>query len=112
MRTGLLLLLLGMFLVARTVTKDSTNRNLVDRILGVPPGTGKATHSATGSTGGTGHPVKDAASNALKNANPLHKPDPHVTVSPVPPFITPHFGPLPAPDLTDLVPSIPHVNFP
>jgi hypothetical protein len=35
MRTGLVLLLLGMFLVARTVTHDSTGRNLVDRILGV-----------------------------------------------------------------------------
>jgi hypothetical protein len=37
MRTGLVLLLLGVFLIARTVTHDSTGRNLVDRILGVKP---------------------------------------------------------------------------
>lgn len=32
MRTGLLLVLIGVFIVARTVRKDATGRNLVDRI--------------------------------------------------------------------------------
>lgn len=31
---GLLLLLLGVFLVTRSVTKDATGRTLIDRILG------------------------------------------------------------------------------
>jgi hypothetical protein len=34
MATGFILLLLGLWLVFRTVTKDDGDRNLVDRILG------------------------------------------------------------------------------
>jgi hypothetical protein len=33
---GLLLLLVGVFLVTRSVTKDATGRTLIDRILGNP----------------------------------------------------------------------------
>jgi hypothetical protein len=33
---GLLLLLVGVFLVTRTVTKDATGRTLIDRVLGNP----------------------------------------------------------------------------
>lgn len=35
MATGLLLVLIGVFLVLRTVVKDGQGRNLVDRILGM-----------------------------------------------------------------------------
>jgi hypothetical protein len=33
---GLLLLLVGVFLLTRSVTKDATGRTLIDRILGNP----------------------------------------------------------------------------
>ncbi len=35
MATGLLLVLLGVFVVLRTVTHDNQHKNLVDRILGL-----------------------------------------------------------------------------
>jgi hypothetical protein len=33
---GLLLLVLGIFLITRTVTQDATGRTLIDRVLGKP----------------------------------------------------------------------------
>jgi hypothetical protein len=33
---GLILLLVGVFVIARSVTKDATGRTLIDRILGHP----------------------------------------------------------------------------
>jgi len=36
-RTGLLLALIGVFLIARTVTQDASGRTLPDHILGKPP---------------------------------------------------------------------------
>lgn len=34
MRSGILIALVGLFLILRTVRKDATGRNLVDRIQG------------------------------------------------------------------------------
>lgn len=37
MRTGILLAIVGVFLIARTVTKDISGRTLIDHILGKKP---------------------------------------------------------------------------
>ena len=37
MAKGIVLLILGAFLIARTVTQDATGRTLIDRILGHKP---------------------------------------------------------------------------
>ncbi|MDQ2897922.1 MAG: hypothetical protein M3Y09_20195 [Actinomycetota bacterium] len=48
MRGGLLLVILGVFIVARTVTKDATGRTLVDRIH--PPSSGSTSGGTTHTT--------------------------------------------------------------
>lgn len=46
-RSGLLLTLLGAFLIMRTITQDHTGRTLVDRLLGRPATAGGVAHTAT-----------------------------------------------------------------
>jgi hypothetical protein len=46
MAAGILLVLLGAFLVARTLTRDATGRTLIDRLLGAPAGKHPASEKA------------------------------------------------------------------
>lgn len=67
--SGLLLALLGAFLISRTITRDSTGRTLIDRLLGkqaLPPGDDPSVPQA-------GTPAAAAAANARPylNTQPL-----------------------------------------
>lgn len=48
---GLLVLMLGVFLISRSVTKDDTGRTLIDRVLGKPGTTPAAAAAAVGGSG-------------------------------------------------------------
>jgi hypothetical protein len=114
--TGVLLFLVGLFLVSRTLSHDDAGFNLVDRIIAIAGGKGTAhptgqdtTHIGPVAVKTPAGLAKGAIGSALKHAIPGGGvPKPGVELSPVPPFITP--GGLP--NLTTLIPGIPHVSIP
>lgn len=60
---GLLMMIVGFWLIMRTVNQDSTGRTLVDHILGNPPTT-------TTNTGALGQ-IHNAEQQTLLNSTPL-----------------------------------------
>ncbi|MFL5910768.1 MAG: hypothetical protein ACJ768_09410 [Gaiellaceae bacterium] len=83
---GLLVLMLGVFLISRTITKDDTGRTLIDRALGKPGSTPAA--AAALAAGGAGIvsdtaaplPVHDlphgAPGRVVRRPLPRHRPSP------------------------------------
>lgn len=72
-RSGALLMLLGAFLISRTVWHDDTGRTLVDRIMGKKPA---AKGSSTTSSSGSGLKWPTSPGNVLHDAETIIKNDP------------------------------------